>query len=54
MTCRGYDPKTVKVSKLTKIAAARILDAHARGRFIRGYVAVLEENSRDRASRSKK
>jgi len=39
---------------LTKIAAARILDAHARGRFIRGYVAVLEENSRDRASRSKK
>jgi len=55
MTCRGYDPKTVKISKLTKIAAAHILDPHKRGAFIRGYVEILEQASRDRGtSRSKK
>ena len=54
MTCRGYDAKAVKVGKLVKIAAAQIVDAHARGRFIRGYVEVLEQTSRERNARSKK
>ena len=54
MTCRGYDPKTVKVTKLMKIAAAHIVDKHARGRLTRSYVQVLEEQSRDRGARTKK
>ena len=51
---RGYDPKTVKVTKLMKIAAAHIVDKHARGRLTRSYVQVLEEQSRDRGARTKK
>ena len=53
MTCWGYDPKTVKVTKLMKIAAAHIVDKHARGRLIRSYVQVLEEQSRGRGARTK-
>lgn len=45
MTCRGYDPKAVKISKLIKIAAAKYTDAHKRGRFIKGYVAILESHA---------
>jgi hypothetical protein len=45
MTCRGYDPKAIKISKLTKIAAARILDKHKRGVFIRGYVEIKESQA---------
>ena len=54
MTCRGYDPKTVKVTKLMKIAAAQVLDKHARGEFIRSFVRALDEQSRDRGARTKK
>ena len=46
MSCRGYDPKTVKVSKTVKRAAAKILDAHVRGAFIRSFVEVEQSNSR--------
>jgi hypothetical protein len=46
MTCRGYDPKAVKVGKLVKIAAATIRDPHKRGAFIRSYVAIEKENVR--------
>ncbi len=43
MTCKGYDPKTVKISKPVKAMAATIRDPHRRGEFIRSYVRILEE-----------
>jgi hypothetical protein len=46
MTCRGYDPKAVKVGKLVKISAATIRDPHKRGAFFRSYVRILEEQLR--------
>ena len=46
MTCRGYDPKAVKVPKSVKRIAALILDAHKRGSFIRDYVRIYESQSR--------
>lgn len=46
MTCRGYDPKAVKVGKLVKIAAAQILDPHKRGAFLRSYAKIAQEGLR--------
>ena len=46
MSCRGYDPKAVKVSKSVKRMASTILDAHARGSFIRSYVVIEQSSSR--------
>ena len=46
MTCRGYDPKAVKVSKTVKRAASKIMDAHARGAFIRSFAEIERSNSR--------
>ena len=46
MTCRGYDNRAVKISKTVKRKAARILDAHQRGEFIRGYVRIAEAELR--------
>ena len=46
MTCRGYDPKAVKIAKSVKRAAARILNSHQRGEFIRDYVRIAEATSR--------
>ena len=46
MTCRGYDPKAVKVPKSVKRRASTILDNHARGAFIRSYVQILESELR--------
>ena len=46
MTCRGYDPKAVKISKSVKRLAARILDNHERGAFIRDYVRMAENQAR--------
>ena len=51
MTCRGYDPKTVKLSKTIKRAAALIRNDHVRGAFIRSYVEIEQSNSRMAASR---
>lgn len=53
MTCRGYDPKAVKISKSVKRAAALIHDDHIRGAFIRSFVVVEQDNSRTRNSRNK-
>ena len=44
MTCRGYDPKAIKLPSLVKMASARILDAHERGRFIRAHADAIREN----------
>lgn len=46
MTCRGYDPKAVKIGRLTKIAAAQIHDKHKRGAFLRSFTKVAESESR--------
>jgi hypothetical protein len=46
MTCRGYDPKAVKVPKAVKRAASRIQDAHQRGAFMRSFVVVIQDEVR--------
>lgn len=46
MTCRGYDPKTVKVSKTVKRMAATIQNAHLRGAYIRDYVTAIRQQAR--------
>jgi hypothetical protein len=46
MSCRGYDPKAVKVPKSVKRAAALFTDAHARGAFIRSFVEIEKSQSR--------
>ena len=46
MTCKGYDPKAVKVGKPVKRLAATIRDDHRRGEFIRDYVRIAEVQSR--------
>jgi len=52
MTCRGYDPKAVRIGKDVKRAAAQIHDAHQRGAFIRSFVVVAQSESRQRTSRN--
>jgi len=46
MTCRGYSPKAVKISKAIKRRAATIRDNHARGAFIRSFVEIAQSESR--------
>ena len=53
MTCRGYDPKAVKISKSVKRAAAQILDNHTRGAFVRSFVAIEQDSARQRTTRNK-
>jgi hypothetical protein len=42
MTCRGYDPKAVKISSLVKMASATIMDNTTRKAFIRSFVKIAE------------
>ena len=53
MTCRGYDPKAVKIGKLVKIAATGILDPHKRGSFFRSYAKIAQENLRSSGKKEK-
>jgi hypothetical protein len=53
MTCRGYDPKAVKIGKPVKTLAATIMDRNQRGGFIRSYVAIAEADAHQRGSRNK-
>lgn len=46
MSCRGYDPKAVKVSKTVKRMASTICDNHVRGAYIRSFVEVAKGESR--------
>lgn len=46
MTCRGYDPKAVKINKTVKRQSAKILDNHKRGAFIRSYVEIAKSELR--------
>ena len=53
MTCKGYDAKAVRISKDVKRAAAQIHDAHQRGAFVRSFVVIAQEQSRQRTSRNR-
>jgi hypothetical protein len=53
MTCKGYDPKAVKISKAIKRQAACYLDPHKRGAIIRSYVKILESDARSRSARNR-
>lgn len=53
MTCKGYDPKAVKIHKSIKRMAANHRDNHVRGAIIRSYVKILEEQSRSFKRESK-
>jgi hypothetical protein len=46
MTCRGYDPKAVKVGKPVKALAATYLNKDQRRAFIKSYVKILESELR--------
>lgn len=46
MTCRGYDPKAVKISKAIKAAAASIIDDTERRHVIKSYVKIAEGESK--------
>jgi hypothetical protein len=52
MTCKGYDPKAVKLTKEVKRRASTIPDRHVRGAFVRSFVEVLQSESRQRTSRN--
>ena len=51
MTCRGYDSRAVKISKAVKRGASRIMDAHARGAYLRSYVAIARDAALFKGSR---
>lgn len=51
--CNGYDSRSVLIKKPVKTLAATILDNHARRAFIRSYVKIAEEESRQRGARNK-
>ena len=53
MTCRGYDPKAVKIGKPVKALAANYIDHHQRKAFIRSYVVIAEADARQRGARNK-
>jgi hypothetical protein len=53
MTCKGYDPKAVKVGKPVKRLASTYLDPHTRGKIIRSYVAIYEADTRQRSARNR-
>ena len=46
MTCKGYDPRAVKIGKEVKRLAATIRDDHRRGDFIRDYVRIAQTQLR--------
>jgi hypothetical protein len=54
MTCRGYDPKAVKVPKSVKRLAAQYIDPHQRGAIIRSYTKIAEDDARIKGSRNRK
>jgi len=53
MTCRGYDPKAVKVPKSVK-ALYSVPDHHERRALIKSYVRMLESENKNHGSRSNK
>ena len=54
MTCRGYAPKAVKISKTVKRMASTIRDNHARGSYVRSFVIIEQSNSRSSGGKGDK
>jgi hypothetical protein len=54
MTCRGYDPKAVKLGKLVKIAAATMHNKHLRGAFLRSFTKIAESELRSNSRKDSK
>ena len=54
MTCRGYDPKSIKLGKLVKISAASIQDKQKRGTFLRSFTKVAESELRSNSRKDSK
>ena len=52
--CKGYDPRSVKISKPVKTLAATIMDKHKRKAFIRSYVKIAEDQLRSVSNRREK
>ena len=46
MTCRGYDPKAVKLPKTIKRFAAYQTDSHERGDTLKSYTKIFESDLR--------
>jgi hypothetical protein len=53
MTCKGYDPKAVKIGKDVKRAAALIRNPHQRGAFIKSFVVIAQDSARQRSARNR-
>lgn len=53
MTCRGYDSKAVKVPKTVKRMASTIVDSHVRGAYIRSFVEIGKNESRNTGRKDK-
>ena len=53
MTCRGYDPRAVKLGKPIQRLAANISNKQERSAFIKLFVNVLKEESKSKSNRSK-
>ncbi len=54
MTCRGYDPKAVKIGSLIKMAGSTILDKDQRRSHIRSYVKIAESELRSSGRKDSK
>ena len=54
MTCKGYDPRAVKIGKEVKRLAATIRDDHQRSEFIRDYVRIAQTQLRTGRKESSK
>lgn len=52
MTCKGYDPKAVKIGKPIKRIADTFTDNHARRQFIRSYVEIAQSEMNVRIERN--
>jgi hypothetical protein len=53
MTCRGYDPKAIKVSKSVKRVAATLTNSEQRRSLIKSYARVEEVLARTKTSRNR-
>jgi hypothetical protein len=53
MTCRGYDPKSIKVSKSVKRVAATLTNSEQRRSLIKSYARVEEVLARTKTSRNR-
>ena len=53
MTCRGYDPRAVKLGKPIQRLAATIRDNSERRNFMKLFIDILKDESKAKSNRSK-